>query len=267
MSIPIEMVETDSIQMRFFRFGSGNMPLVIVPGLSVKPVSESAAAIRQQYRQFTKDFTVYVFDRRANLPVHYTVEQMAEDTAAAIHALGLKRYCLFGASQGGMMAMLIAAAHPEAVQKLALGSTCVSVNETACSVIAHWANLARQHKSKELYLEFCQKVYPPVFFKKYKDLFTTMSETVKDEELDRFVTLCEGTAGFDARAQLASLRCPVLALSAADDAVLGAQAAADLAAAGQQNPQFSQYLYTGYGHASYDTAPDYGQRLFDFFTA
>ncbi|MBR0414024.1 MAG: alpha/beta hydrolase [Clostridia bacterium] len=265
MSIPIETVQTGEIQMRFFRFGTGKTPLVIIPGLSVKPVSESAAAIAKQYRQFAEDFTVYVFDRRANLPAQYTVAQMAEDTAAAISALGLCRYCLFGASQGGMMAMLIAAAHPEAVEKLALGSSCVRVNETAYRVISHWAELARRHKSEALYLDFCQKVYPPSFFEKYKDLFVAMSETVSDAELDNFVTLCEGTAGFDARAALAALRCPVLALSAADDAVLGAQAAAELAAAGQQNPQFEQYLYTGYGHDAYDTAPDYQQRLFDFF--
>ena len=56
MPIPIEMVQTDSVQMRFFRFGTGKTPLIIIPGLSVKPVSNNAAAIKHQYRIFSEDF-------------------------------------------------------------------------------------------------------------------------------------------------------------------------------------------------------------------
>ena len=50
------------------------------------------------------DFTIYLFDRRNELPDSYSIYDMAKDTASAIKALGLKDICLFGASQGGQTA-------------------------------------------------------------------------------------------------------------------------------------------------------------------
>jgi len=59
-----------------------------------------------------KGYRVYVFDRRKDMPAGYTVRRMAEDTLAVMRSLGIFRADLFGASQGGMIALAMAALQP-----------------------------------------------------------------------------------------------------------------------------------------------------------
>lgn len=68
MSISIETVKTDRFSMDFFRFGNGDKPLVILPGLSVQSVMGAADAIADAYRSLADCYTIYVFDRRTDLP-------------------------------------------------------------------------------------------------------------------------------------------------------------------------------------------------------
>ena len=104
----LSTVKTPSFEMDYLRFGSGDRVFVILPGLSVKSVLESASLIARQYERIAKDHTVYLFDRRKTLPYSYPVDDMAADTARAMDALGLRNVFLFGASQGGMIAQQIA---------------------------------------------------------------------------------------------------------------------------------------------------------------
>ena len=92
-----------------------------------------------------------------------------------------------------------------------------------------------------------------------------MAKTVNENELKRFITLVKGTEGFDARNRMSSIKCPVLAIGDTTDQVLGADATPQIAALQKENPRFEMYMYSGYGHAVYDTAPDYTHRLYIFF--
>ena len=96
----IETVKTDTFTMDYFKFGQGERTLVIIPGLSVQSVMISANAVASAYQPLTNDFTIYVFDRRKELPASYSVREMARDAAEALRALGLHQASVFGASQG-----------------------------------------------------------------------------------------------------------------------------------------------------------------------
>ena len=87
------------------------------------------------------------------------------------------------------------------------------------------------------------------------------------EELERFIILVEGTRDFDASEKLDKIACPVLLLASADDQVLGAEAAARIAEKLEGRPDFELCMYDGYGHAAYDTAPDYKERILRFFAS
>ena len=87
MAITIETVNLPDFSMDYFRFGKGERTFVILPGLSVQSVMGAAEAIAAEYRPLTEDYTVYVFDRRKELPPVYTVADMARDTATAMEAL------------------------------------------------------------------------------------------------------------------------------------------------------------------------------------
>ena len=264
MSIQIEKVETDRFTMEFFRFGTGEETFVILPGLSVKSVMGSADAVAAQYALLADRFTVYVFDRRSDVPKSYSIYDMAEDTAEAFKELGLKDVCIFGASQGGMIAQVIAAEHPELVKKLILGSSACHADVEEGAVINKWIQMARTGDRLGLYLDFGEKLYPKELFEQYRDVLVSIAETVTVEELEKFITVAEGTAGFDIRSKLNSVKCPVLILGAADDAVLDPQASEEIAESLKGNPGVEIFIYDGYGHIAFDTAPDYVKRLYDF---
>jgi pimeloyl-ACP methyl ester carboxylesterase len=77
----------------------------------------------------TPHFTTVRFDNRgvgrtgpgAERP--YSVERMALDARAVLHAAGFGRAAVFGVSMGGTIAQELALTHPEAVDRLVLGCT------------------------------------------------------------------------------------------------------------------------------------------------
>ncbi len=265
MGIPVETVHTDTFAMDFFRFGHGDRPLVILPGLSVQSVMGAADAIAEAYRSLEDSFTIYVFDRRRELPPSYPVRDMARDTAAAFRTLGLKDVCVFGASQGGMIALVIAVEHPELIRKMALGSASAHVREPQYRVLERWAALARQKDPVGLYLAFGREIYPPEVFAQYRETLISAAQTVTDSDLERFVILAEGTKGFNVVDELDRIRCPVLAVGVYEDGVLDSDATMEIAEKLDHRADFRLYMYVGFGHAAFDTAPDYRERLRKFF--
>lgn len=259
----IETVKTESFLMNYCRFGQGRETLVIVPGLSVQSVLGFAEAIAESYQALADGFTIYVLDRRNELPEPYSVLEMAKDTAMAIQALGLGPVCLFGASQGGMIAMKIAADHPELVKWLVLGSTSAQVTEAQYGrVFEGWADMARAGDAAALYLAFGEAIYPTPVFEQSRQLLLDASKTVTEEELRRFAIQSESMRGFDIREDLEKIACPALVLGSRDDRVVGGEASEQIA---ERIQDCELYMYDGYGHAVYDLAPDYRERMKRFF--
>ena len=262
--IPVETVETDSFAMDYFRFGNGDKTLVMIPGLSVQSVMSSADAVAEAYRVMADDFTVYLFDRRKEVPATYSVHEMAQDTAEAFRALGLDHINLVGVSQGGMIAMDIAIHNPDLVENLVLGSTSARITEEEYATIDMWIRLAKAGDAEALYLAFGEAVYPEEVFRQYRDFLIEAAKTVTAEELDRFIILAEGIKGFDDLDALDDISCPILLIGSMDDQVLGAEATVQMAERLAGRPDFELYMYDGYGHAAYDTAPDFKERAAAF---
>ena len=247
--------------MNYLKFGTGDKTLVMLPGLSVKSVLLMGDAVKNAFRAFDKDYTIYLIDRREDVPPVYTVADMARDTAEKMKELGLSDVCLFGASQGGMMAMLIAAWYPELVHKLVLGSTAAKISDLGNSVIKGWVSLAEKRDGAALYLDFLEKVYPSYLFDQFKDIFIATGKSVTEEEFSRFIIIAKGAVDFDATSELDKIKCPVLVVGSEDDAVLGSAASYDIA----RHLGCRIHMYKDYGHDCYDTAPDFKDRMFKFF--
>ncbi|MCR5235663.1 MAG: alpha/beta hydrolase [Lachnospiraceae bacterium] len=265
MSIQIETVKTDTFEMDFFRFGKGDRTLVIIPGLSVKSVMESADQIAAIHSNVIDDFTIYVIDRRRDLPSEYSVDEMAADTAEAILKLGLKDIFIFGASQGGMIALEIAIDHPELVKKIAVGSTSANLKSQESEAVDEWIKLAKEKKAKELYLAFGKRLYPPKIFDQFKDVLISTAETVTDDDMERFVIFAEGMRDFDITDKLQQIQCPALVTGSFEDEVLDSDMTMEIAEKLDIRKDFELYMYNGFGHASFDIAPDYLNRLYSFF--
>ena len=92
-------------------------------------------------------------------------------------------------------------------------------------------------------------------------------ETVKtDDEMARFVIVAEGAKGFDVLDDLCKIECPVLLIGSEDDNVLGDEATKQIAEKLDGHPGFELHMYDGYGHAAYDMAPDYKERMQTFLS-
>lgn len=266
-NIQIETIRTGEFSMDYFRFGNGKNILVILPGLSVDSVMKYADGVAEAYSVLTEDFTVYLFDRRRELPENYSISDMAEDTILAIRKLGLQDICLFGASQGGMIAMTIAIEEPDLVRKLVLGSTAARVDRKKTGVVENWIRLAGEGRIEELYLAFGEAIYPPEVFSSAKEMLIAGAKGITEEDLFRFGILADAVKGFDVTEKLSSIQCPVLILGSKDDRVLGPETSEEIYEYLKERKDCELYMYDGYGHAAYDMASDYKERLLRFFTA
>ena len=257
----IDTVETRAFSMDYLRFGHGGETLVILPGLSVQSVMASAEAVANAYQALTDDYTLYLLDRRKVLPAAYSMDDMARDTAEALRALGLRQVNLFGVSQGGMIAMLMAVEQPELIKKLVLGSTSACIGQAQYQLFDRWIQMAKRGRRTELYLDFGEALYPRAVFEKWREVLIEASKTVTQADLDRFVVLAESVKDFDITGELHKIACPVLVIGSMDDRVLGADASRRIA---EHLKQAELYMYDGYGHAAYDTAEDYKERIARF---
>jgi pimeloyl-ACP methyl ester carboxylesterase len=103
------------------RIGNGPRPLAMLPGLSTTPGlptgRERALAI-SGWEPLLDRYTIYRIGRRVR-PVGVSFDEMAGDVSTGLEALG-PPVDLIGASTGGAIALLVAAARPDLVRKLVL---------------------------------------------------------------------------------------------------------------------------------------------------
>jgi pimeloyl-ACP methyl ester carboxylesterase len=262
MAVEVKEARVENITMRYLCFGKGDKDMVILPGLAVQSVLTSAEAIADAYGMFGKEFKVWLIDRRQNLPGVYTIDDMAEDTAKIMKSLGLKNVCLFGVSQGGMMAEIIAIRHPELVGKLILASSVSKFSAVGDHPVwENWVNLAKQGKIHELNMAFCEELYGPEVFAQFKDAILAAEKGITEEDLKRFVIMAGGTENFSVYDELNKITCPVLILGSEKDTVLDVRNMKETA----EILGCEIFLYEGYSHAVYDLAPDFKDRIMSFF--
>jgi len=115
-------IEANGTSIAFKRSGEGP-PLLLLHG---------AEADHSMFDAFgahlAPHFTVIAYDQRdsgatRNPPEPYGLNELADDAAALIAALGYPRAHVFGTSLGGVIAQTLAARHPARIDRLVLSST------------------------------------------------------------------------------------------------------------------------------------------------
>lgn len=260
LCLTVDSVHFSGFTLDYFAFGRGQKPMVIIPGMSVKSVIASAEAVADTYACFVEEYRVYLLDYRQELPLGFTVRQMAGDAAAAMRRLGIRGAAVQGVSLGGMVAQYLAIDAPELVEKLILGSTLSRHTKKTRRIFEEWAYLARAEDRQGLQRSIAGKVYSPDYVKTYRAAFDAQAESFAPEEMERYARLCESCMGFSAYDELGAIRCPVLVMGSRRDRTLFPEGSMTLA----KRLKCDLYLYAGYSHAVYDEAPDYRRRLTDF---
>ena len=111
--------------------GTGPRTMLFLPGGLGAAAWEKAPARDFLPAYATADFTVWWLARPRNMPAGYSIADMADGVAQVIADLGGRVDAVVGASYGGLIALYLAARHPESVGKIALlGSTAVIPDQT-----------------------------------------------------------------------------------------------------------------------------------------
>ena len=74
-------IAIDNTFAHYISFGKGKKNLIIIPGLgeAFKSVKGLAIPMAILYHKYAKDYKIYVFSRRQDIPKHFTTCDMAND--------------------------------------------------------------------------------------------------------------------------------------------------------------------------------------------
>lgn len=254
--------EIGNNKIRYVKFGEGSKNFVIIPGLSLTSVMNSAAAIESAYSIFSKDYTVYLFDRAEQVSDNPTIKEFADDIVKAMDVIGLENAYFAGFSQGGMIAQQIALDYPEKVIKMVVGSSASRLCDKAKANIEKWIKLADEDTPVSLNRSFFELVYSQAF------LDAVGSETVAfleqqgtKEDMEKFKKVASACLTFDAYERLNDIKCDTLVIAGGEDKVLTADASCEMA----KKIGCEIFVYENGSHASYDEAPDYKEKMKNFF--
>lgn len=259
-------VAIDNTEMNYVSFGHGNKALIILPGLSdgLITVKGKALLLARPYKIFFEKYTIYIFSRRKNLPEEFSIKEMADDQAKAMRKLGIKRASVMGVSQGGMIAQYLAVDHAEMVEKLVLAVSAPRANEIIQSSVTKWIEFANQGNHKQLMIDVIEKNYSSKYLAKYKKFYPIIGFIGKPSDYKRFFTNANAILQFNILHGLKNITCPTLIIGGEEDKVVGIQASYEM---NEQIAGSKLYVYAGLGHAAFQEAKDFNQRIFDFLEA
>lgn len=265
MTGPVEKLSLriDGGSLDCVRFGTGERALVMLPGLTLRGVRESAYPLAWMYRAFAKAYTVYVLDKKDPIPPGYTIRDMAADAACAMGRLGLPQADMLGISQGGMIAQELAIRYPGLVRRMVLGVTASRPNAAMEAAVAGWIEKAEQGRWADMASGILEQTYSPAYVKKYRLLLPLLSRLGKPQKAGRFIAMAKACLTCGSYPELHKIACPVLVIGAKQDQVVTGRASEEIA----ERLPCEIYMYEGLGHAAYDEAQDFNQRVLGFLQA
>ena len=257
-------VDIGGAKMDYVRFGSGEKNLILLPGLSdgLATVKGKALLLAPPYRLFFEKYTVWMFSRRDPLPRGFSIRDMAADQAAALRALGVEKAAILGVSQGGMVAQYLAVDFPQMVDKLILAVSAPCVNDTIRARLTDWMAYAQMGGHKSLMIDTAENSYSEAYLKKYRKMYPLLGSVGRPKSYDRFLANAEAILAFDAREELGKITCPTLVIGGGEDKIVGPVAAGELHELISQSDLF---VYPEFGHAAYEEAKDFNERVYRFF--
>ncbi len=245
----------------YIAFGTGKTPLIMLQGLNTRSIKRAGFSLAYMYRLFAKDYTVYLFDRRCDVGEGLTVSDLADDVAASMDALGIACADVLGVSQGGMIAQYLAIKRPDLVHAMVLAVTLCENNKTIEKVICNWLEMTERRDWKALVADMTEKMYSENYLRRYQPLLPLLTILQKPKDPRRFSILAKACLTCNTADFLANVSCPVLVIGGGKDQIVGTYAAAELA----EKLGCECVVYDDLGHAAYEEAKDFNQRVYDFF--
>ena len=248
--------------MDYITFGSGKKNFVILAGMSLCSIRGLGEAIAEGFGIMTEDYTVYAFDHRRALPEGFTAQEISEDVAEALRQLGVQSADFMGFSLGGLVLQCLAMDHPALVRAAVLCSTACEPNSVSRENFTLWIDAARTGDVRLVNYVFYRRLWTEETYVQNEALLPSLLTAGTPEQCPGFAVQSAICLTFDRASELGKIRCPVLVLGSANDRVISVESMIELA----DRLGCERYIYSGFGHAVYDEAPDIKKRIYDFIT-
>jgi 3-oxoadipate enol-lactonase len=211
------------VQLATFERGRGR-PIVMINGLGA-----SAHDWGPTVEQLATRARVITFDNRgagaSTAPADpFTLEQLADDTAAVFAAYGLTSAYLVGYSMGGMIAQILAATRPELVERLVLMATHMNSKTAIPSTLQVQAamfpkeTLSREELVRGMYSVFVT----PEFLARQRDTFERMLAVRMANLIPRLAwqLQLQAIVQSDRTGRVRAIRAPTLIIHGRDDPLI-----------------------------------------------
>ena len=249
--------------MDYVSFGYGKKTFVLIPGLGdgLATVKGKALLLAKPYKCFFDSYTVYMFSRKNDMPEGYSIRDMAADQAEALRILGIEKASVMGVSEGGMIAQYLAIDFPGLVQKLVIAVSAPKINPISCESVEKWMGFAGQGDHKSLMIDTAEKSYSEAYLKKFRKIYPFIGAIGKPKDYNRFMINAKAILEFDASEGVKEITCPTLIIGGEDDRIVGIEASYELH---DRIPGSRIHVYKGLGHAAYEEAGDFNERILAF---
>jgi 3-oxoadipate enol-lactonase len=244
----VNTVRVGDIDVAYTLCGEGH-PLVLIQGLTATLDwwdPEFVEALSRRYR-------VLAFDNRGagrtEAPEgEFTIEQLADDTAGLMDALGIESAYVLGYSLGGMIGQELALRHPEKVEKLVLCVTfCGGKNTVAASREVLSKLMDRSGSTDDLVERFLSLMFTREWMEENRNLLDGFKEryliapTPDHAAARQFMA----TVRLDTYDRLDKITAPTMVMCGADDILIPAENSRIIAGA---IPGAQLKAYPGAGH-------------------
>jgi 3-oxoadipate enol-lactonase len=204
--------------------------LVLVPGLGA-----ASHVWWPQLRDLSQSMRVTAVDprghgRSACPPGPYSIELLAEDAAGVISGLSLRPATVVASSMGSLIAVQLAAEHPELVRALVLVGGFPVLPPGARERFRQRAEMAEREGMEPVADLVVQAAMGPHTHQTNPGLVGLFRETLTRNNPQAYAASCRAIADADVTAQLARVECPTLILLGEQELVAPLSAARKLKA-------------------------------------
>jgi pimeloyl-ACP methyl ester carboxylesterase len=205
-------VKANNITIHYEQQGTGE-PLVLIPYLSA-----DNACYAFQVAEYAKHFTCITMDLRGTGDSEktdgaYSTEDLADDVAALIQALGIQKAHVSGLSLGAAIGMWLAAKHPELVKSLSLHSAWPK-SDAYLQTIVQGLQIAAQAKgniAEMVIVSLFPWCFTPELYATKPDYIQNLAAFVRSrpaQSVASFMAQSNAVSGHDAEAHLGRITAP-----------------------------------------------------------
>ena len=219
----MQRAHVNGVNLVYELHGAGE-PLVLIHG-----AQSDRSIFANLLPDFVDQFQVLLFDQRGSgqsekPDIEYTMDMLADDTAALMDHVGFSSAHVYGVSMGGMIAQELAIRHGAAVRSLILGCTTPGGSQAAS---LEGTALQRSHSTAALSAEergraLAETAFTPGYIAQHPELIPALIEARKKQPLDStgFAHRMRAAYAHNTFDRLSHIRCPTLVITGKDDALI-----------------------------------------------